>query len=92
MQTYPSRRLTYVWVALTVVTMASWLIGRGHGVAYQINAAVTVGVLVIAAVKALLVFHSFMEVGAAPAWLKRTAYGWVFGLLSLLLVAYWAGH
>ena len=92
MRAYIDNRLTYVWVFLTAVTIASWLIGRGHGVAYQINAAVTVSVLVIAAIKALLVFQFFMEVRVGPAWLKRTAYGWVIGLLSLLLITYWRVH
>jgi cytochrome c oxidase subunit 4 len=92
MRAYIGNRLTYVWAFLTAITIASWLIGRGHGVAYQINSVVTVSVLVIAAIKALLVFQYFMEVSVGPAWLKRTAYGWVIGLLSLLLITYWRVH
>jgi hypothetical protein len=92
MRAYMGNRLTYVWAVLTAVTIASWLIGRGHGVAYQINLAVTVSVLAIAAIKALLVFQFFMEVRVGPAWLKRTAYGWVIGLFSLLLITYWRVH
>jgi hypothetical protein len=82
-------RLIHVWAFLAAITIASWLIGRGHGVAYQINLAVTVSVLVLAAIKALLVFQFFMEIHLGPAWLKRTAYGWVIGLLSVLLITYW---
>lgn len=92
MRAYIGNRLTYVWAVLTAVTIVSWLIGRGRGAAYQVNSAVTVCVLMIAAIKALLVFQYFMEVRVAPAWLKCTTYGWVIGLLSLLLVTYWAVH
>ena len=91
MRAYLVNRLTIVWACLTAVTITSWLIGRGHGIDYRVNAAVTVSVLAMAAVKALLVFRSFMEVQVGPVWLKRTAYGWVAGLLCVPLIAYWAG-
>jgi cytochrome c oxidase subunit IV len=86
---YLRNRLTYVWAFLAAITVASWSIGRGHGVAYQLDAAITIGVLLIAAVKAQLVIRFFMEVRSAPRWLKRTAYGWNIALLCLLLVFYW---
>jgi Prokaryotic Cytochrome C oxidase subunit IV len=86
-----SRRLIQVWTILTAVTILSWLIGRGHGGSYEVNPAVTAAVLVIAAVKALLVFQHFMEVRLGPAWLKRTIYAWAAGLPALLLLAYWTG-
>jgi cytochrome c oxidase subunit 4 len=89
MRAYIGNRLTVVWAVLTAVTIASWLIGRGHGVAYHINAVVTVSVLVIAAIKALLVFQYFMEARIGPAWLKRVVYSWAIGLPLLLLVTYW---
>jgi hypothetical protein len=85
-------RLTLVWAVLAAVTIASWLIGRGHGVAYQINSVVTVSVLVIAATKALLVFQYFMEARVGPPWLKRVVYGWALGLPALLLITYWQVH
>lgn len=87
-----STALVKVWAFLSVVTLTSWLIGRGHGTAYQINPAVTATVLGIASVKALLVFQYFMEVRLGPAWLKLALYGWAIGLPLLLLVAYWAGR
>jgi cytochrome c oxidase subunit 4 len=89
MTAYLRNTLTYVWAVLVVITVASWFIGRGHGAAYQIDAAITVGVLVIAAFKAQLVIRYFMEVRSAPRWLKRTAYGWNIALLCLLLLSYW---
>jgi caa(3)-type oxidase subunit IV len=88
MTSYLRNTLTYVWAFLVAVTVASWFIGRGHGVEYHLDAAITIGVLVIAAVKAQLVIRYFMEVRHASAWLKRTAYGWNIVLLCLLLLFY----
>lgn len=89
MTAYLRNSLTYVWGILVVVTVASWVIGRGHGTEYRLDAAITTGVLVIAALKAHLVIRHFMEVRHASAWLKRTAYGWNVALLCALLVTYW---
>lgn len=88
MMAYLRNPLTLVWAFLVAITVASWAIGRGQGVAYQIDVAITSGVLVIAAVKAQLVVRYFMEVRFAPPWLKRTVYGWNITLLCLLLLCY----
>jgi len=88
MTAYLRNPLTYVWAFLAAITIASWSIGRGHGVAYHIDAAITIGVLLIASVKAQLVIRYFMEVRSAPRWLKRTTYGWNIALLFLLLWIY----
>ncbi len=88
MKTYLHNRLTGVWAFLVVITIVSWLVGRGHGGEYRTNASVTACVLVIAALKSQLVLQHFMEVGSGPIWLKRVTYGWVGVLLAVLLVAY----
>ena len=88
MYTYLRNPLTVVWALLTSITILSWWIGRGHGVEFHPDAAITVSVLGMAAIKAAFVIGWFMEVRGAPAWLKRAAYGWVCGLLALLLGAY----
>ena len=88
MTAYIRNPLTYVWAFLAAITVASWSIGRGHGAAFQIDAAITVGVLFIASVKSQLVIRYFMEVRSAPRWLKRTAYGWNIALLCLLVLFY----
>lgn len=88
MTAYIRNPLTYVWAFLVAITVASWWIGRS-GAAPQINPAVTVGVLLIAALKAQLVIQYFMEVRFGPAWLKGATYGWVVLVLLLLLVFYW---
>ena len=83
--------LTFVWVFLTTVTLASWLTARDGGASHQINTTVTLVVLLIAAVKAQLVIWHFMEVRRAPVWLKATTSGWVLALFALLLGFYYAG-
>ncbi|WIM86056.1 cytochrome C oxidase subunit IV family protein [Candidatus Mycobacterium wuenschmannii] len=85
-------RLTMVWALLTCVTVVSWLMARDGGAAHQLNATVTVVVLLIAAVKAQLVVSQFMEVRSAPRWLKATTSGWVLALFALLLGVYFGGH
>lgn len=90
MTTYIRNPLTIVWALLAGVTVVSWLTARDGGAAHQINVAVTVVVLLIAALKAQLVIWHFMEVRTAPRWLKVTASGWVVGLFALLLAFYFA--
>ena len=88
LRTYLRNSLTWVWAFLVAITIASWVIGRNHGAEFQPDAAITIGVLLMAALKAHLVIHHFMEVRDASAWLKRTAYGWNIALLCLLLLIY----
>jgi uncharacterized protein (DUF2062 family) len=83
--------LTFVWVFLTTVTLASWLTARDGGASHQINTTVTLVVLLIAAIKAQLVIWHFMEVRRAPVWLKAITSGWVLALFALLLGFYYAG-
>lgn len=88
MRTYVRNPLSYVWAFLTAITIASYAISQGGGADFKINAAITTGVLLIAAVKAHLVMRYFMEVHHAPRWLKQVSYGWNIVLLFLLLGAY----
>jgi len=89
MTAYLRNPLTLVWAFLAILTVASWWLARGHGAVERMDAAITLGVLLVAAVKVQLVMRYFMEVRHAPRWLQRTAYGWNIGLLCLLLTAYW---
>ncbi len=88
MISYLRHPLTAVWALLTTVTVVSWLTARDGGSAHQLNVAVTVTVLVIAAVKTFLVMWHFMEVRRAPVWLRVTTAGWLIGLFALLLAFY----
>jgi cytochrome c oxidase subunit IV len=91
MTSYLRHPLTAVWALLTTVTVVSWLTARDGGAAHQLNVAVTVTVLAIAAVKTFLVIWHFMEVRQAPAWLRATTAGWLIGLFALLLAFYFSG-
>ncbi|RLT97043.1 MAG: hypothetical protein D9N11_14800 [Ketobacter sp.] len=91
MGAYLNNRLTHVWAFLTAITVASWWIGQSRGATFQLDAMVTLTVLLMASVKAQLVIQYFMEVRSAPRWLKQTAYGWNIGLLLLLTGVYWLG-
>jgi len=88
MTAYLRNPLVLVWAFLALVTVASWWLGRDHGVAYRLDAVVTLGILSMAALKVHLVMAHFMEVRHAPVWLKRTAYGWNAALLCALALAY----
>ena len=84
--------LVYVWGFLTVTSMASWWISRTYDVNYLRSAAVTISVLLIAAIKTQLVIRYFMEVRFAPGWLKRCTYGLVSITFVLLLAFYYLGY
>ncbi len=90
MTTYIRHPLTYVWAFLTAITLASLWIARSHHLEFRADAAVTVGVLLIAAIKTQLVIRYFMEVRFAPLWLKRSTYGLVTLIFALLLAFYFA--
>lgn len=90
MISYIRSPLTAVWAIVTVITVASWLLSRGGGAAHALNVSVTVGVLVMAAVKTQLVISYFMEVRGAPVWLRLTTTGWLVALFATLLGVYLA--
>ena len=61
------RRLSAVWAVLVAATLASWLLGGGHGAA----------VVAIAVWKVRLVGLYFMELRTAPVPLRVVFEGWV---------------
>ena len=90
MTAYLRNSLTYVWAFLTIVTIASWWLGRSGGAEFRVNPAITLGVLSIALIKSRLVIRYFMEVRTAPVWLRRTCDGWLIAVFGLLLAVYCA--
>ena len=77
-----------VWVALIVVTCASWEITRGLEL-FGDHRFVTSAVLLIAFIKARFVLLDFMELKHAPILGRLFAEAWCAGNLALLLVLYW---
>lgn len=88
MTAYLRNPLTYVWAVLTLVTLASWYLGRS-GAEFRINPIVTGSVLLIALIKSRLVLRYFMEVRTAPAWLQRACDGWLIVLFATLFIVYY---
>ena len=73
-------RITSVWIVTLVLTIVSWRLAEAD-VGYLASAPITLAVLGIGAVKARLIIQEFMDVRAAPWWLRR--------LTDLWLVALW---
>ncbi len=86
----PTKRVTYVWVIVSAITIvASWL-GRTTGVDGHFVASTTVTVLVlgIALVKCRLIIRTFMEVRTAPPWLRRSTDLWLVLFWGAALALY----
>lgn len=80
-------KLALSWFALSAITLMSWWIGRRRGAGpFEPNAAVSLSVILIAAVKVRVIFREFMEIGSAPVLLKRLTDAWL-GLSVVTLIA-----
>lgn len=84
-----SRIITYVWLALTALTVLGWWLAPGHSPApTAANTGITVAVLVVALIKSRLIIRYFMEVRTAPRWLRRSTDAWLLVLFGSILVIY----
>jgi len=91
MRATTDKRLLVVWIGLSAITLLSWWWGSARMHPWHIDAAVTFGVILAAAVKVRLILREFMEVrraGALIAWLTDL---WLFGVIGLLLAVYVSG-
>jgi hypothetical protein len=86
------KRISAVWLALSVITIVSWLIGAPHGhESFQLNAAITFSVLVIAAIKVRIIMREFMEIRGAPALLRNLTDAWLLTAFTIMLGVYTFG-
>jgi cytochrome c oxidase subunit IV len=86
------KRLLVVWLALSAITMVSVWIGSLDGQhALRPNAAATSSAIVIALVKARVIFQEFMEVRHAPVLLGRLTDLWLVVTGVSLLGCYFFG-
>lgn len=78
-------RITVVWLALIVATVASWTLGAGHEmpVGYA-----TIGIIVIACAKVHFVGRYFMELRHAPIPLVVIFEAWTAVVAALLVGLY----
>jgi caa(3)-type oxidase subunit IV len=83
------RTVTWVWLALVVITIGSWWLSpaRGGGLT-EPSVPVTAVVLVLAIVKSRFIIRYFMEVRTAPPWLKYATDAWLAVLFGAILVIY----
>ena len=86
------KRLTFVWLTLSAITLAQLALGsRGeHGVPTP-HAAVTSSAIVIALIKVRVIIREFMEVRHAPVLLCRLTDLWVVVTGVSLLGSYFVG-
>jgi hypothetical protein len=84
-----SARSALTWFGLCAITLISWWLGaqHSHG-SFAPNAAVTFGVIGIAAVKVRVIFREFMEVRNAPALLRHLTDAWLALTVIALIAAY----
>lgn len=82
-------RLPVTWFALSAVTLLAWWIGARHGQGpLQPNAAVSLAVIAIAAVKVRVILREFMDVRSAPVLLRRLTDAWLVLLVAAVMAAY----
>ena len=85
-------RLRLVFAILTGVTVLSWWLGtRNGGLSFSPDAAVTVAVLLISALKVRVIVWEFMELRHAPASMRRFADAFLVVLMAVLLALYTYG-
>jgi hypothetical protein len=82
-------RLAFVLVLLVSVTVLSWYLGTGGGGHPMTpNLAISAAVLFIALLKARMILRVFMEVGFAPAWVRRSTDCWIVLFFTALFVVH----
>lgn len=85
----PDPLLTASWLVLVAITVLAWWLAPGHsGGHVEPSIPITVTVIALSAVKARLIIRNFMEVRAAPIWLRRTTDAWLAVLWTAVLVIY----
>ena len=81
-------RVTWLWGLLIAAIALSWAFGHGLGAGVDTRWSGT-AVLVIAFLKARVVFLDFMELRPAPIALRLALEAWTIAVASTLLVLYW---
>jgi hypothetical protein len=86
----PSRitgaRVTWTWAVLCALTGLSWALAATRR--FAPSTTLTIMVLAIAAVKTRMVIRQFMDVRAAPGWLRHATDGWLAVLMAAIIGLY----
>ncbi|CAN5559641.1 cytochrome C oxidase subunit IV family protein [soil metagenome] len=84
-----TRIVTYVWVALSVITVISWWLGHGPARGDLVaSVPITVAVLTLGLLKSRLIIRYFMEVRTAPIWLRIATDAWLIAFWGAVLGIY----
>ena len=79
-------RITFIWAALSALTLLSWWLGTKHGnQPFRPDVTITTVVTIAAVVKVRFIIREFMEVRTAPRWI-----GWVCDAWLLIVLAIFA--
>jgi hypothetical protein len=85
----PARVITLTWIVLCAITVVSWWLAPGHGGGVAVaSLPITVAVIVLGFIKCRLIIRNFMEVRAAPRWLKLSTDAWLVVLWAAVLGIY----
>ncbi|WP_409435257.1 cytochrome C oxidase subunit IV family protein [Mycobacterium sp. SMC-14] len=85
----PERLTTGTWLVLVAITVLAWWLAPGHNAGpVEPSIPITVAVIALSAIKARLIIRNFMEVRAAPIWLRRATDAWLAVLWTAVLVIY----
>lgn len=76
-----------VWLALMLITLASWVLGTHHGLLADSAFFEMSAIMLLAFYKARLVILHFMEVAGAPNTLRLSCECWVLGSCALIILS-----
>jgi heme/copper-type cytochrome/quinol oxidase subunit 4 len=81
-------RINAVWILTSVLTIVGTVIALGRSTHHVPSTVEAIAVLAIAAIKAGCILWEFMEVRAAPLWLRRFSEAWLAGLWLTIVIIY----
>lgn len=81
-------RASLIWLALMVLTVASWLLGTGLNTHFFGIHAEGSAILILAMIKARMIINNFMEVRHAPTALKLCCDAWTIAVAASMLGIY----
>lgn len=85
-----TQRVSWLWAALMAATALSWALGHGLGAGAGADLRWSgTAVLLIAFLKARVVFLDFMELRHAPAALRGAFECWTLTVAGTLVALYW---
>ena len=84
-------RLAVVLALLVNVSVFSWWLSARPGqMTLAPNFAIAAVVLFIALLKVRVIMREFMEIGIAPAWVRRSSDSWLAIVFAALFVVYYS--